>query len=207
MSWIENKQDIDRVRQHLRDNYNFGDMYALLFTFGCNFGLRASDLRKLTFGHIRNKTHLQIIEKKTGKPRKIFINGKSHHEFNKYIDGHKYNNSIVKYLIVSDSTPIFISRKNVELDEKSIYRIIRTACENISLTGDFGSHTMRKTFAYHCYKLTPDLNIIKRLLLHSDLSVTKKYVDSKKLQDFAKNDPHNSFTDISDDEIYSALNL
>ena len=183
-------------------------MYALLFTFGCNFGLRASDLRRLTFGDVRNKTHLDIIEKKTGKPRKIFINGKTHYELNKYINGHRYNNSIVKLLIVADYVPIFTSRKNIELDEKSIYRIIRTACEDIGLKGDYGSHTMRKTFAYHCYKAVSDLNVLKRLLMHSDLSVTKKYVDSKNLQNFEENECQNSFGyEISDDEIYSLLNL
>jgi len=48
-------------------------MYALLFTFGCNFGLRASDLRKLTFGDVRNKTHLDIIEKRQASHEKYSL--------------------------------------------------------------------------------------------------------------------------------------
>lgn len=48
----------------------------LLFVFGINCGLRISDILRLNVGDVRNKTHIQIIEKKTGKFKKFPINAK-----------------------------------------------------------------------------------------------------------------------------------
>ena len=39
----------------------------LFFTIGTNCGLRISDILALNVGDVRGKTHIQIIEKKTGK--------------------------------------------------------------------------------------------------------------------------------------------
>lgn len=203
MNYIKTRDDINLVREYLKENYNFGDMYSLLFTCGCNFGLRVSDLRLLTFGDLK-KPHFEIIEKKTKKKRCIFVNRKVATEFNSFLNGHKYNNSIRKYLFVNDDAKIFVSRKGEELDEKSIYRIIRTACENVGLSGHYGSHTMRKTFAYHCYQIALDIEVVKRLLLHSDTFVTRTYISSR---DFEVVSNLNNSIEMSDEDIYLELNL
>ena len=48
----------------------------LMFTIGTNCGLRISDIVALNVGDVRNKSHIQIIEKKTGKFKKFPVNTK-----------------------------------------------------------------------------------------------------------------------------------
>lgn len=199
MDYIASRDDINAVRDYLRLNYNFGDMYALLFTCGCNLGLRASDLRLLTFGNLR-LPQIVVKEIKTKKNRQIFINQKVSTEFSNYLNGHRYNNAVRSYVYVNDNANIFVSRKGDPLSTISIYRIIRQACSAVGLVGDFGSHTMRKTFAYHCYQITSDIHIVQRLLLHSDAFVTRVYVSVNNLD-------NKEVLDITDRDVYLRLNL
>lgn len=58
---IRNKQDIKRIenfllKQNLRD--------LLFFLIGINCGLRISDILNLDVGDVKNKTHINIIEKR-----------------------------------------------------------------------------------------------------------------------------------------------
>lgn len=62
------------------ENPNFG----LLIIVGVNLGLRISDLLSLTFEQLRSE-ELDIIEKKTGKKRKLKINDNIKHAV-KYFD-------------------------------------------------------------------------------------------------------------------------
>ena len=48
----------------------------LLFTIGTNCGLRISDIVALNVGDVKDKTHIRIIEQKTGKPKTFPINSK-----------------------------------------------------------------------------------------------------------------------------------
>lgn len=59
----------------------------LLFTIGTNCGLRISDIVALNVGDVRNKTHIQIIEKKTGKFKKFPVNAKLKPMFDEYTKG------------------------------------------------------------------------------------------------------------------------
>ena len=71
--------------------------------------------------------------------------------------------------------------------------------EAIGLVGNFGSHTLRKTFAYHAYQYTHDIRAVNRLFRHSAISVTKVYIEQDEGAEVAFN--------RSDDEVYSSLNL
>lgn len=41
---------------------------------------------------------------------------------------------------------------------------------------NIGTHTLRKTFAYHAYKSGIDITLIQRLLNHSSTSITLRYI-------------------------------
>ena len=46
----------------------------VLFTIGTNCGLRISDILALNVGDVKGKSFIQIVEHKTGKPKKFPIN-------------------------------------------------------------------------------------------------------------------------------------
>lgn len=70
---IRNKKDIEKVEKYLLKQ-NKRDY--MLFVMGINCGLRISDILALDVGDVRNKTYIQIVEKKTGKFKKFPINSK-----------------------------------------------------------------------------------------------------------------------------------
>src|SRR5574344_1464647 len=78
---IRNVEDIRKVenilaKQSLRN--------LVFFTIGTNCGLRISDILALNVGDVRGRTHIQIVEKKTGKFKKFPINSKLKPMFEEY---------------------------------------------------------------------------------------------------------------------------
>jgi len=112
------------------------------FVLGVNTNLRASDLLRLTAGQVRHCNagdEITLKEKKTGKDRRITLN--------------KSAVSAIKELLASaplpDSSPLFLSQRGEVLTVPSVNRLVKSWCKAVNLKGNFGSHTLRKTFGYH----------------------------------------------------------
>ena len=78
---IRNIEDIKKLEKYFA-NHSKRDL--LMFTIGTNCGLRISDIVALNVGDVRNKSHIQIIEKKTKKFKKFPINSKLKPMFQDY---------------------------------------------------------------------------------------------------------------------------
>ena len=50
---------------------------------------------------------------------------------------------------------------------------------------NIGTHSLRKTFAYHLYKSTKDIVYVQETLGHSNITVTKRYlgIDLDEIED------------------------
>jgi len=70
------------------------------------------------------------------------------------------------------------------------YRIINDVAELMGIE-EIGTHTLRKTFAYHFYQKTQDIYTLMELLNHSAPSVTRRYIGlaqddmDKKIENFS----------------------
>lgn len=113
-----------------------------IFTVGINTNLRASDLLRISAGMVRDldpMDELEIKEKKTGKIRRVSIN--------------KACVEVIQRLLASqlyvDDDPLFKGRGNEPLTVPSVNRLVKQWTEAINLKGNYGSHTLRKTFGYH----------------------------------------------------------
>jgi integrase len=133
--------DIKLIRKLLSDR----PRDLLLFTFGINTNLRASDLVRLTIGQVRHLSPLQdleIREKKTGKLRRISLN-------RKVVEAVK-NHIATLPPDVSDSEALFRSARGAAaLTVPSVHRLVKGWCREAKLKGNYGSHTLRKTWGYH----------------------------------------------------------
>lgn len=69
---IRNKQKIEEIKSILRNN---GTRDLLLFTMGINTGLRISDLLRLKVIDVKEKSHVEIKEQKTGKIKRFPLLG------------------------------------------------------------------------------------------------------------------------------------
>lgn len=135
---IRDIRDIRSIKKMLADN----PRNLCLFVLGINTNLRASDLLRLTAGQVRHckpGDEITLKEKKTGKPRRINLN--------------KSSIAAIKELLASaplpDDSPLFFSQRGDVLTVPSINRLVKSWCRAINLKGNYGSHTLRKTFGYH----------------------------------------------------------
>lgn len=137
----------------------------VLFSFGIYSGLRISDILKLRVRDIRNKQYVYMREKKTGKEKRFIICKELKNIFDSYIKNKK------------DYEYLFISRKglNKPITRQRAYMILKDAGERFGLES-IGTHTLRKTFGYFLYKQTKDILVVKEVLGHSDVSITRRYI-------------------------------
>lgn len=157
---LKSKQDIERMKAslHGRD--------LLLFIIGINSSLRISDIVKLKREDFEGE-RLILREKKTSKMKYIFI-----------------NDSIRQALaeLAPTSGYLFPSRKADENGEvrpistTQAHRIIKAAANRAGITYNVGTHTLRKTFAYHAYHNGTDLSLLMKLLNHSSERETLHYI-------------------------------
>ena len=143
-----------------------------LVVLGAHTALRVSDLLGLTWEDVsdfergRFRDHLVVIERKTGKTRRIALNREALHALSIYYPRHKG-----KYIF-----------SNHRKDEKPIsrvqaWRIVHAAADELRLTGHIGCHSLRKTWGYNAWsraKIRPE--VIMMVYNHSSFAVTRRYL-------------------------------
>ncbi len=176
---IKNKEDLKKLVTYLKAtnlrNYT-------IVVVGMNVLLRAGDLLELKWSDVLEedmtfKHKVWVIEEKTNKQRKIRFNNDSIDALTLYKDSLNPFN-------VNDY--IFTSRKvnkngEKKLDVKALHKIIKDTCKELNIKGNFGTHTLRKTGAYHIYNdnIATNPTIITRLqkiLNHSSQATTLRYI-------------------------------
>lgn len=156
----------------------------LLFILGINVGLRISDILKLKINDIVKtsgivKDHVVITEKKTDKTKKFYL-------------GNIVKKVIENYISENDDYSlndyIFFSRKgeNKPITRQQAYRILNNAAEYLGIverdkygkiiSGEIGTHTLRKTFGYHAFQNGTSLELLMDIFNHSSKSQTLRYI-------------------------------
>jgi len=143
---IKNSKDLDLLFRNIRNPRN--KLIAIIAYFAC---LRISDVLKLRVSDI-TKNELNITEGKTGKNKKVEING----AFKKLIDDllPRWTIFVKKKwgVILEDDSYIFISAKSKlkPVRREQVWRFIKSECEKIGIK-KAGSHSMRKSSAWKTY--------------------------------------------------------
>jgi len=155
-----------RVKIRLVEEYLAERCYRnkLIFALGINSGLRVSDILNLNVEDVKNKTHIEIKEKKTGKYKKFPLNKKMAKLLKEYTRE------------CENDDPLFMSQRNYRLDRSQVYRKINEACRAVGISGNIGTHTMRKSFGYHHYKKYKDVAMLQLIFNHSTPNITLRYI-------------------------------
>jgi len=163
---IRNLKDIKKVKRRLKDKTR--DL--LLFTMGINNGLRISDLLSLKVGDVRDLEigeTITIREGKTGKKNVLMVNGEVRRVLDRYLKEVKPN----------DEDYLFRSRKgkNEPISREYVNQMMKTWTKGIK--GNYGTHTMRKTFGYIQRKeYGVGWEILSKRFNHSSPSITMRYL-------------------------------
>lgn len=140
---IRNVKDIRAIKRLLA---NSPRNYAL-FIIGINTNLRASDILSLTVGQVRNLTlgdEVVLKEKKTDKERRITVNAEVLDAVTHLINSIK----TAGHTLTDNTTPLFVGQRG-KMTVPTLSRMVNEWCNAINLKGNYGSHSMRKTFGYH----------------------------------------------------------
>lgn len=192
---IRNKEDVIRCIEYLHqkalttnriDTQKSAYRDWLLFVIGVNVGLRVSDLITLKWNDIFESDMITFLngenvkEKKTGKMKLVCPN--------------KYMQDVIKeYLICAGVTPvsggyIFTSgRKSKDgeyhaISDAAVEKMIKEVAEACGLVGNYNTHSLRKSFAYHKYMMLEGkgdplaLVKVQKSLNHRNSSDTARYL-------------------------------
>lgn len=175
---IRDVKDVRRIMKMLRDNAR---NYAL-FVLGIHTNLRASDLLKLQFRDIveTDKTITDGFSIREKKSRKI-----------KYIPLHGTTKKALQGLLPTNGSPIdmdallFPSRKvnqdgNKQMTVVTLHGLVKKWCKEANIKGHYGSHTLRKTFAYRALKTGMRIDILMQMLNHTSIASTLRYTGTTK---------------------------
>ncbi|MDR3279636.1 MAG: site-specific integrase [Synergistaceae bacterium] len=149
-----------------------GGRDRLLFIMGINTALRISDLLSLSIGDVLDDEGqilkiVELKEKKTGKTKRFPINESVRVALSDYL-GKRHG--------CDREEPLFPSKKGGTLSRWQAWRIISAAGESVGLE-NIGTHSLRKTFGYHVYKMTGgDIGLVQKLLNHSASRITLRYI-------------------------------
>ncbi len=165
---IRSLKDIAKIKKLLANN----PRDLAIFTLGINSALRASDLVAIPLSSIQNLMvgeSFIVKEKKTGKNRHVTINESVFRALNDYLEVRPRTRA---------NRPLFLSRKGGGgLTVPSLHRLVKSWCHEVKLKGNYGSHTLRKTFGYH-QRVTfkTELPILMTAFNHTSQKQTLSYL-------------------------------
>jgi integrase len=165
---IRDPKDIRLIKKHLAGR----PRDLAIFTLGVNTNLRASDLVRITVDqvrHLKAGDHFLIREKKTGKLRDVTVN--------------KHVQETLQALLASmpdvgDGEVLFQSRKGRQaLTVSYLNALVKAWCREVNLKGNFGSHSLRKTFGYiHRTVFNTDVPTLMHMFNHASQRQTLAYL-------------------------------
>jgi integrase len=143
----------------------------LLFIMGVNNGLRCGDLLKLKVKQIKDLKageYIEIKEGKTGKENILVINKPVYKAIRNYLEQMKPH----------DDDFLFKSRKgDGPISIQAVNNSIKRWAHAINLKGNYGAHTLRKTWGYiQRIKFGVGFEIICKRFNHSSPAVTMRYL-------------------------------
>lgn len=134
---IRSKEAIATIKKQLKDSpRNFA-----LFTLGINTAYRANELLQLTIAdvqHLKDGDLLDIWQTKNRKYRRVVLN-------KTVVDALQ---DWIKVSGLDSTAPLFVSRKGGALTVPTLNNLVKQWCQDAGLVGNYGSHTLRKTWGY-----------------------------------------------------------
>jgi integrase len=157
----------------------------LLYIIGINNGIRACDIVKLKVAQVRDLKvgdTLTIKESKTGKDNVLVINKTVHKALQQYLDTVR----------PADGDYLFASRKgDSHIQSQAVSKLVKQWTGAINLKGNYGSHTLRKTWGYiQRTQHGVGFEIICKRYNHSSPAITMRYlgIEDKEVHDVLMHD-------------------
>ena len=163
---IRSRKDINSISKLLSDK----PRDLLLFKMGINNGLRTGDLLRIKVRDVRKLKagdSICIKENKTGKENVLMINKAVYKALRAYLD--KEN--------PDDDAYLFPSQKGGHLQPLAVNKLMKHWTSAINLEGNYGCHTLRKTFGYiQRTEFGVGFDVLCKRFNHSSPAITMRYL-------------------------------
>jgi len=173
---IRDKKKIAQIKNLLRGQRKFRDL--LLFVIGINSALRISDILQLQVRHFldeKNKIRKRfwIKEKKRNKRHEVVINTSMREALFEFLSAYpQIKNDKSNYVFFNPKKDNFSN----PIKRGQAWKVITSICKQVGLSGNFGTHSLRKTWGYHARMSGVDLALIMHKLNHESIAYTKRYI-------------------------------
>lgn len=155
----------------LFDNSFEGQRNLLIISLFYMTGMRSSELVGLKTDSLSFASDSIRVVGKGNKERLIPIHPDLKPIINKY-------NDVRKEVDINSSQSYFLTKKGEPVYPKLVYRVVKHYLSMITPLQKRSPHVLRHTFATHLLNQGADLNAIKELLGHANLSATQVYTHS-----------------------------
>ena len=182
MNWVEPIKNRDKIAR-IKDNLRKKPRDYLLFVLGINVALRASDLLQLRVSDVLDgdgmiRDQITVLESKRKKRRVISLSDSAKDAIAFYFNDAEWpdfpSDRFNRWL----KWPLFFSQKDISkpICRTQAYRLIKKWTSDVGLTGNYGTHSLRKTWAYWARKEGTAIDLIRQVLGHSREETTLRYV-------------------------------
>ena len=162
------ENEMNNLFENISFDNNFeGLRDQLILELFYSSGIRLSELIELQLNSLdKNNSTIKVIGKRN-KERIIPLAKKINPIFTQYL--------LIRKELKSSNNYIFLTKKNEKIYPKLVYRIVNHYLSMVTTASKKSPHVLRHTFATHMLNNGADLNSIKELLGHANLSATQVY--------------------------------
>ena len=166
----------------LLDDFHFGDSYSglrnrLIVELLYQTGIRRNELIDLKLSSYQGYKKQLLVQGKRNKERLIPVSLSLGMLMDEFIGSRSMQ------FPESADEHLFLTKRGLPLYDKFVYRIVQNYLSMVTSKKKKSPHVLRHTFATHLLNNGADLNAIKELLGHANLSATQVYT-------------HNSFENL-----------
>ena len=173
---IRDRKKIAQIKNQLRGQQHYRDL--LLLVVGINTALRISDLLLLRIGHFiedhkRVRQRFWIKEQKRNKRHEVIINRSIREALGEYLKAYHGVTEDPNNFVFFNTK---INGYSAPIKRGQAWKFIVSICNEVGLRGNYGTHSLRKTWGYHARMQGVDLALIMHKLNHESIAYTKRYL-------------------------------
>lgn len=148
-----------------KKRYPTGVRNKAMISVMLNMGLRVSEV-----------SNLKLIDVSIGKRKLRVVNGKYNRDRDLIIPGYTLELLEKWKAIRPDSKYFFTTLDGSKVNTRYIQDMVSRYGNRSKIDKNVTPHTLRHTFATHFYRQTKDIETLRKILGHSDISTTQIYV-------------------------------
>lgn len=164
---------IAAIKTHLADK----PRDLCLFTLGINTAFRANELLSITVDQVRHLNVgdlLELKQSKTGKYRATPLNRPAIESIQYWLAAYPEQ---TRKRHRSPQSALFLSSTGEALKVSTVSRMVKNWCRNANLKGNYGSHSLRKSWGYHQrVQMDTAIPILMEAFGHSNQKQTLDYL-------------------------------